>query len=40
MDEAGGAAKGLARRDALLYIGASVIGSFGLGVTAFYLNFL
>ena len=30
----------LARRDALLYIGASVIGSFGLGVTAFYLNFL
>ena len=30
----------LARRDAVLYIGASVIGSFGLGVTAFYLNFL
>ena len=30
----------LERRDALLFIGASVIGSFGLGVTAFYLNFL
>ena len=30
----------LARRDAILYLGASVIGSFGLGVTAFYLNFL
>ena len=30
----------LARRDAVLYIAASVIGSFGLGVTAFYLNFL
>lgn len=30
----------LARRDAVLYITASVIGSFGLGVTAFYLNFL
>lgn len=34
------AASGLARRDALLYLGASAIGSFGLGVTAFYLNFL
>lgn len=34
------AASGLARRDALLYVGASAIGSFGLGVTAFYLNFL
>lgn len=34
------AGSALARRDAVLYIGASVIGSFGLGVTAFYLNFL
>lgn len=33
-------ASGLARRDAVLYLGASAIGSFGLGVTAFYLNFL
>jgi len=38
MEAAGRSA--LARRDAVLFIGASVIGSFGLGVTAFYLNFL
>lgn len=30
----------LARQDAVLYVVASSIGSFGLGVTAFYLNFL
>src|SRR5439155_124387 len=30
----------LGRRDAYLYIAAATLGSFGLGVTAFYLNFL
>ncbi len=30
----------LGRRDALLYVVASGLGSFGLGVTAFYLNFV
>jgi MFS family permease len=31
---------GLGRRDAYLYIAAATLGSFGLGVTSFYLNFL
>ncbi len=31
---------GLGRRDAYLYISAATLGSFGLGVTTFYLNFL
>jgi MFS family permease len=31
---------GLGRRDAFLYIAAATLGSFGLGVTSFYLNFL
>jgi MFS family permease len=35
-----GARGDLAPRDAALYVAASTIGSFGLGVTAFYLNFL
>src|SRR5216684_2511033 len=30
----------LDRRDAYLYIAAATLGSFGLGVTTFYLNFL
>src|SRR5260221_8616810 len=30
----------LDRRDAYLYIAAATLGSFGLGVTSFYLNFL
>lgn len=30
----------LGRRDAYLYIAAATLGSFGLGVTSFYLNFL
>jgi MFS family permease len=30
----------LGRRDAFLYIAAATMGSFGLGVTSFYLNFL
>src|SRR5712692_9220725 len=30
----------LTRRDARLYVAANGLGSFGLGVTAFYLNFL
>lgn len=30
----------LGRRDAAIFIGSSAIGSFGLGVAAFYLNFL
>src|SRR5207248_7605622 len=30
----------LGRRDAFLYIAAATLGSFGLGVTSFYLNFL
>src|SRR2546428_1773235 len=33
-------AVGLGRRDAYLYIAAATLGSFGLGVTSFYLNFL
>ncbi|HUG56041.1 MAG TPA: MFS transporter [Candidatus Limnocylindrales bacterium] len=34
------AARALGRRDAFLYVGASGLGSFGLGVAAFYLNFV
>ena len=30
----------LSRRDAVLYVAASGFSSFGLGITAFYLNFL
>src|SRR5687768_8734824 len=30
----------LGRRDAFLYLAAATLGSFGLGVAAFYLNFL
>jgi predicted MFS family arabinose efflux permease len=30
----------LGRRDAVLYLAAAALGSFGLGVTSFYLNFL
>src|SRR5207248_2596325 len=33
-------ARPLGRRDAFLYLGAAALGSFGLGVAAFYLNFL
>src|SRR5437016_13018529 len=35
-----GQAAALGRRDAVLYLGAAALGSFGLGVAAFYLNFL
>src|SRR2546429_8702143 len=35
-----GQAAALGRRDAVLYLVAAALGSFGLGVTAFYLNFL
>src|SRR2546427_11065405 len=35
-----GQAAALGRRDAVLYLVAAALGSFGLGVASFYLNFL
>src|SRR5213593_3324993 len=35
-----GQAAALGRRDAVLYLAAAGLGSFGLGVASFYLNFL